>query len=483
MRTELFFKPAHERKLPLLLLCAFIAIRLLFYCLQPWLGIDSQSARSLYPDSATYIAPAKALLDSGRFLNNRGEAEIIRTPGYPLLIALFMKLFHENWVPCLTLFQLAFNAAACVLLIETLKKIGARPKIAYFLGAAALLNPHDAYFAFFILSDSFAQSFFMIFLYFFVKALKDNRTSDFAFAFASLTICIFIRPGSLFLPFFLMIGIVATLIRRGERKRVPAVLAAFLILIAVPIGAWQYRNRTVAGYDGFSAISEANLYFYHSAAINADRNGTSFYDEQQAAIDAPAYRALLETFPPHEAQRRLAIETIRSNIPRYLVLNLRGAALTLVYPGTFDIFRSLPAPESFIAAIRESYLNADWTPERIGGIFRDRFGCATLLNVLLLMWTALLTGAGMIRAIRAKTPERSLVIALIGIFFYHLAVSAGPNGFGTYPRFRLTISFLTLIWIGIGETAKRKTPEDRLTSEEATGAGPFPPSSAQCWPD
>lgn len=466
-----------QRKTRLLILCTFIALRLLFYLLQPWLGIDAHSAQTLYPDSATYIAPAEALLGSGKFLNARGEAEIIRTPGYPLLIALFMTLFQQDWVPCLTLFQLICSAVACFFLVETLRKLGVSPKISCFLGAAAILNPHDGYFALFILSDSVAQSCFMFFLYFLVKALSGRQTCDYAFAFAFLTISIFIRPGSLFLPLFLIIGIVWTLIRREEPKRIPPVVIAFLLLIVVPIGAWQVRNIIVAGYNGFSAISEVNLYFYHHAAIRASQNGTSFYDEQLSAADAPAYRILLETLPPHEAQRRLAMDSIRADLPRYLNLNLRGAVLTLLYPGTFDIFRSLPGPESLIAAVREIVLNSDRTPERIAGIVRDPFGIVTLLNVLLLIAMTLSAGIAMIRALRNRTPDRSLTIALIGIFLYNLAISAGPNGFGTYPRFRLTLSFLIWIWIGIGFSVNQKTSADPSRRESATESGRFPPSS------
>ena len=477
MKTGLSSKHAKTAGALFLTLCFFVLIRLLFWSFSDRLGIDAQSARTLYPDSETYIAPAEALLESGRFLNRDGTPETVRTPGYPLLIALFMKLFGRNWTPALTLFQLILNAAACLLLIGTLKDLGVRPKISFMLGIAAILNLHDAYFALFVLSDSAAQSFFMFFLYFVVRALKEYRTRGFALAFAFLTGCIFIRPGSLFLPAFLILGIGVALLARGERKRIGPVLAAFLVLTVLPIGAWQLRNRA-AGYNGFSAISDLNLYFYHNAAISAERNGTDFYDEQRELLNAPEYRRLLETVPPHTAQRQLALKTIGENIPLYLRLHVRGAALTLIYPGTFDIFRSLPAPGKLIASVREAYLRDGLTPDLIGEIVRSPFGLITLADMLLLTGMALAAGTAMVRALRARVPDPTLAAALIGIFLYNLAISAGPNGFGTYPRFRLTLSFLTLIWIGIGTIAKA-TPESPSASGSASGAAPLPPSSAR----
>src|SRR5438132_13989147 len=42
-----------------------------------------------YPDSFTYLAPARSLLHGLRVDDASGEIETIRTPCYPLLLALF----------------------------------------------------------------------------------------------------------------------------------------------------------------------------------------------------------------------------------------------------------------------------------------------------------------------------------------------------------------------------------------------------------
>jgi hypothetical protein len=45
----------------------------------------------LSPDSMTYLIPARNLLDGKGFTNGAGRPEVMRTPGYPLLIAVFMR--------------------------------------------------------------------------------------------------------------------------------------------------------------------------------------------------------------------------------------------------------------------------------------------------------------------------------------------------------------------------------------------------------
>ena len=48
-------------------------------------------------DTGTYLQPATELLATGNFATN-GVAEIMRTPGYPLLLAMGLKLGHVELV-------------------------------------------------------------------------------------------------------------------------------------------------------------------------------------------------------------------------------------------------------------------------------------------------------------------------------------------------------------------------------------------------
>ena len=160
------------------------------------------------------------------------------------------------------------------MLFRSLESLGVPKRARNILGLIAVFNLHDVYFALFVLSDSLAQSLFMSFLYFLVSALKNRKLRDFVLAFASLTLATFVRPGSLFLPVFVIAGIlIFELRRRAPRKAIARILIAFILLVPLPIGAWAIRNRTAAGYLGFSAISDANLYFYHAAGVSRRQIG------------------------------------------------------------------------------------------------------------------------------------------------------------------------------------------------------------------
>src|SRR5256885_11749206 len=43
-----------------------------------------------YPDSFTYLAPARGLLHGRGYVDERGQAEAMRTPGYPLFLVPFV---------------------------------------------------------------------------------------------------------------------------------------------------------------------------------------------------------------------------------------------------------------------------------------------------------------------------------------------------------------------------------------------------------
>src|SRR5947208_3409594 len=49
-------------------------------------------------DSATYTTGAQSLASRGAFLDERGKAEIFRTPGYPLVLAPLMALHASDAV-------------------------------------------------------------------------------------------------------------------------------------------------------------------------------------------------------------------------------------------------------------------------------------------------------------------------------------------------------------------------------------------------
>lgn len=61
---------------------------------------------------------------------------------------------------------------------------------------------------------------------------------------------------------------------------------------------------------------------------------------------------------------------------------------------------------------------------------------------------AIITILGMIYSFKLNF-SRYVPLAILGVFFYFLFISSGPNGYGTYPRFRLSLSFIQAVYFGI----------------------------------
>ena len=118
--------------------------------------------------------------------------------------------------------------------------------------------------------------------------------------------------------------------------------------------------------------------------------------------------------------------------------------------------------------MKTAYLEHSLSPAILTALMTDPFGILTLIDVLFLSFIAILTLRAILRAFRFRAADSAIRIALLGILMYNLIISAGPNGFGTYPRFRLSVSLLELLWIGIG------TLIPRLSTRP--GASPTPPT-------
>ena len=127
----------------------------------------------------------------------------------------------------------------------------------------------------------------------------------------------------------------------------------------------------------------------------------------------------------------------------------------MIYLGTFDLFRIVPRSLALIDSMKTAYLEHGLSPALLAALMTDPFGVLTLIDMLFLSFIAILTLRAILRAFRFRAADSAIRIALLGILMYNLIISAGPNGFGTYPRFRLSVSLLELLWIGIGTLIPR----------------------------
>ncbi len=429
-----------------------VCVRILFTLFFLGSGFSMKDARQVYPDSATYIAPADSMLETGRFLNIDGAPEIHRTPGYPLFLAFCKLILGENWTPFTIMLQLLLNLMAVLLVHAVLHEIGVGRRGVFGGAMLAALNLHDVYFCFFILSDILFQFLILAAFFLLLRFLKTAHFRPLIGAALLFAMGMFVRPSGLYLPVLLSLILFGLFLLKRDWQWGMKLSALFLSVSLAPALLWCYRNESVSGFAGFSATQSSNLYAYHSAGVLAFVNGTDFYQEQEALGRNPELTALRDGMTLQQAETMLAKQILTQHLPVYALLMLEGAGLILLYPGIFDVFRLNDAFAIYLSGVRAIFLNGESLLSRAVEIIFQPFSLLAGLNFLILLALLIGTVSGMVRSVRGAIP-RVIEIMLCAAFLYFLLVSAGPNGYGTYPRFRLSLSLFQAIFCGIAIAA------------------------------
>jgi hypothetical protein len=203
-----------------------------------------------YPDSFTYLAPARALMHGRGFLDQTGIIETLRTPGYPLLLL----LLGAHTLPAIVLQHLLNCFAALGIYIIVLFRSERRPAlVASLLFAIDVPTLHYA-------NKLLSETVFTALLYvLFALALHKFRPIAFGVMSGALVL---IRPIALF--YFVPLAIFFIAQRIPMRK-----VAVFVVVSLVLPCAWAVRNRIEGGVFTVSSIGDFNLLNYRAAGALA----------------------------------------------------------------------------------------------------------------------------------------------------------------------------------------------------------------------
>src|SRR4051794_34583019 len=158
---------------PVFWICIAVMLARLVVLLQIY-AIDPQ--RVVQPDSGTYLGPARALAELGRFSNspeNPQRPEIERTPGYPLFIAASYKLAGEDDRTMLIL-QVIVSIATIALAAAIARELwGEQAAIAAALILA--LDPISFLYSQLVLSDGFFAIVFSLHIWTVLRLLRERQ--------------------------------------------------------------------------------------------------------------------------------------------------------------------------------------------------------------------------------------------------------------------------------------------------------------------
>jgi len=242
---------------------------------------DATELLALYPDAPTYLTPAQSLIDNRAFLDDRGEPEFHRTPGYPAFLST-LRLLVGPQLKTVLIWQ-ALILSFGPLLLYFLGRRLLPPAVALVGAMLAAFSPWNAVLAGVPVSDGlFAVLLIAAFLLLHRTATAGGSRALISAAGVGIVtgIAVLVRP---LIPLIVFTP-VAVLACAGVKRATGWMLCAIALVCALALpAAWMVRNRTVAQFDGLTDITSQAAWQYLAARVRADVTGQDRHAMSAAA--------------------------------------------------------------------------------------------------------------------------------------------------------------------------------------------------------
>jgi len=371
-----------------------------------------------YPDSLTYLAPARSMLSGAGFLDDSNLVETIRTPAYPLLLA----LFGARTLPIIILQHLINVALALGIYIFAASRTANR-LIALVASLLFAIDVPTIHYANKLLTETtFAALLYVLFL------LALHRPN--VVALGLLTgVLVLVRPIAIF--FFVPLAIVLAIWHKSARH-----LAIFTLLaLLLPVG-WAARNKVQTGVFSVSSIGNINLLSQRAAGALAIEDEGDFREaltDEESALTDEADDWIQQTLHIPDAEElpvavrakyyaQYGVRVIREHWLSFVQLTIRGVLVNFV----------------------DSDWDAVWDISQISpDVLRLTLG---LIPVIILAFATV----GVIDLWRS---DRALALLIIVVVVYFIGISAGGEA---ESRFRVPVVPQLAIAAGVGVAAVRR---------------------------
>lgn len=372
-----------------------------------------------FPDSFTYIEPARNLLHGLGFTTGNGIIETMRTPGYPMLLA----AFGLRVVPVIV-FQHLLNAA---LAVSIYLFVARRMRSRFVALTAAVLFAADTptlHYANKILTESlFTALLFVVFV-----LVAWNRKLPLAGVLTG--VLVLIRPVAV--VYFIVVALCLA-INRVRARTIAAFIALALVL---PIG-WELRNLHHTGVFTISSIGGLNMLSYRAAGALAIEDDGDFdadlVDEQKGLVeDADA-----------EIQAKLHIQDAE---------DLPDAVRSKYYSQiAWRVLRQHPRAAAMLTlrGLLLNFFDSRWEGMEVVSRFP-----ATIVQHGLDAFTAIVFAFAAIGAAALWRRDRNLALLLVATIGYYVLISAGGE---SESRFRVPVMPQLLIAAAFGVVAVKRS--------------------------
>jgi len=259
-----------------------------------WGTIKDNPGAFIEKDSLSYLDPADALFQEGRFDTEPGSSipESLRTPGYPAWLAGIYFLFGKS-VDVLIVFQIAlFLGTLALLYLLTERMFDSRTALLAVVFLA--IDPSSLSYTFKILTETLA-TFLTIGLAFFIfKYFETGKRNAFGFFTGLiLALAVLVRPTFYYFLPVLLVLLAGFMVReKVEWKKVGVVLLVTVLPVVLCVGGWQWRNLEKVGVFQITTIGGLVLYLGKGSQIYEDLHKVGWV-EAEAALN----QNLIEKYP------------------------------------------------------------------------------------------------------------------------------------------------------------------------------------------
>ena len=411
-----------------------------------------ETDRLFRPDSWAYLLPAYALAEDGAInsipdkypyelyddtdIDDLRAPAVQRPPGYIFFLAGLRLLYGGRTPKAFALIGCFLDALTVIPVALAGRRLAGRragfcAAVLYALNLTALAN------APLILADSLLGFFCAWQVFFFVRAWRTKRLSDFLFGTVFAAAATLTKPVNLPVLLGLIPFVLAPVLMRPWRKAACAFLLTFLVFGAMVV-PWMLRNQSVGA--GFVLDRNSGMTARHNtAAILARVNGTDG-DTERAALDAEAEAAFADKSEQYANLFELEMAEDDWHLARYrkTILEHPGAAAAT---HLFQVWILLPDLPCFLQDLGlrtgERGTLAVLRKDGVMAAFRhymDGSYAAAFLAMPFLLATGVLyalTAAGVWIYLRRR---RWTVLTLFAVFVLYYLAAPGPV---LMPRYQI----------------------------------------------
>jgi 4-amino-4-deoxy-L-arabinose transferase-like glycosyltransferase len=375
-------------------------------------AVAGHPGHAMAPDSSGYWDLGLDFVRS-TFDHHQVALSVLRTPGYPALIAIVRTV--GGGIRLLVLVQCVLGALSAVLAAWLGYRIGG-VAVGVVAGLVVAIDPTSIISTQYVLTETVYTFLLLGSVLLFLRALEKPSLAHAASAGLVLAGSVLVRPLGLWLTPVL----VAVWVFRSRRE-VIGYAAVLLVAFIIPLACWGARNVWVADYPGISSVQDETLLSYRAAPAMAYETGVPRAEAQARLAAAAAVRAGSHPTVGQlgAARRAIAIAELKQHPIGLIRVTVVGLATILFGSGAGTLGRLLGRG------------TADTFPG-----FIDVLLVVPVVVAYLFAFLALL-----------RRPAHRYLWLLVAIVLYGVVAPAGGEA---YSRFRVPVMPFVGVLAGIG---------------------------------